>query len=385
MCCGERRLTALVAVFALALTAMAGVGGAAEGDDMDAALEQRHRLVGLARGEGAGAIPALAEALGDDREVVRYTAAHLLASLGDDAREALADNLGHEDTQVRLVLIKALERIGAVHRHVETLAQDEDAAVRRYFYLHVMPAHLLEDGEPTDDLIAAFDAVYADAGDRVRREIVEAVAELPLTEPSVALLRKAADLDKAVAAVDDDDAGEAEEKALIAQRVLLEMDIERMGALADAGEWRQLAEEFGDEDIAAWPDTHRRMMPGGWLANEAAEARYWLGRAYCELGEGDKAEAELKRAMARGPSLAHARERNFYSGVLMLLGQNYQDNLAHRDDAGETHAAQLLDHAKRLEDRRPQEALAMYRRALEVEGIAAEQKRAVQEAIAELE
>ncbi len=414
--CSSLRLTAtlkqvlVILAVALIMTTI-GLGYAVGETGNSEAFEERNRLVDMAWEEGAGAIPVLQEAINSENETVRYTAANLLVDLGEPARQALGENLAHEDVQVRYIVVGGLENLGVVDEHVKELVLDEDAVIRRRFYQDIMKRHLFVDGEPKDvlleGLISAFDdapdtirieiintvgdfpltessqaffsAAYETASDELRHEIIEAVAEHPLTESTRALLHRAKDREKAVVAAegDEDKVGFTEETALIAFRRLLEEDMERMWELTQAGEWEKLLDEFGERDISSWPDTSPRGIPDGTLwANEPSEAYYRLATAYFELGRGEEAE-EILRYLIESDDVTlgtvNKAERVFYMRVLNLYEENYQTHLRENEKVRDRCVNMRLDYANRLaESGREGEAQEMYERALEVEGISDE-------------
>jgi len=77
----------------------------------------------------------------------------------------------------------------------------------------------------------------------------------------------------------------------------------------------ELVEQFKDEDIGAWP---------WWKAGESSFAR---GRAFCEVGDGRAAEADLSQAVElTTDDLARAQ-------VWLTLGRNREENLGDDDKA----------------------------------------------------
>lgn len=412
----------MILAAALIMTA-AGDGYAVEEEGKRKIFEERNRLVNMAWEEGAGAMPALQEAINSGNATVRYTAAHLLVDLGESARQALSDNLAHEDVQVRNIIITGLENLGMVDEHVKELVRDDDAVIRRRFYEDIMERHLIIDGEPADVLLeglisafidapdnirieiintvgglpltgasqAFFSAAYDTASEELRHEIIQAVAEHPLTDSTRALLQRATDRKKAVVAAegDEEEVGLTEETALIAFRRLLAKDMARMWELTQAGEWEQLLDEFGDRDISSWPDTKPRRIPEGMrMANEPAEAYYRLATAYFQLGRAEEAEEILRHLIESDDvtlGTADRSERVFYMRLLNLYEENYQKHLHENERVRDRCVKMRLDYGHRLaRSGRRGEAREIYERALEVEGITDEMKEAVRDAMNQL-
>lgn len=99
----------------------------------------------------------------------------------------------------------------------------------------------------------------------------------------------------------------------------------RMRALQQERKWKELIEQFGTEDFAAWP-----------AKVKAGEALHLRGQIYSFLKDGAKAEADLKAATQLAPN---------DSAIWLTFGDNYVNNLG--DD---------------------EQALAAYRRALVITG-----------------
>ena len=374
--------SALLACAALAIFADAAVAQA----DGAAGMRQRNQLIDLVEREGAAATPKLIDSFDNDQPSVRYTAAHLLARLGEPAREALARGLTHDDAHIRYIALNALAEINAVQHHIQTLVTDPDVSIRLRFYEQIMPRHFLNDGAPSDVLIERLDAAYDDARPRVRTEIVNAVAALPLTDASIAFLRQVADKEKARVAAEgsEQEPDISQKRALTALRPLLQRRIERMRALAQAGEWQKLIDRITDADIASWPETdgRGRAVPRGMYASEPVEALYLLAKAYYELGQGEKAEATLRRIVGDDRlGISHFRERYFYSAVLDLYRDNYRQHLADDAQVRQRYVEMALTYGDRLAGRRDDEARASYERALELDGLGTSLKEKVTDAI----
>lgn len=338
-------------------------------------IDERNRLVSAVEAEGEGAVSKLVNALDSEWKVMRLTAIHLLADLGELARDALEAGLISTHSDVRYIAAGTLAEMPGVENYIKTFARDPELAVRLRFYKDIMPRHLLDDGKPSEVLIAQLDSAYDQARGIVRTEIIEAVAEMPLTEASTALLRRAADMQKAriAAQADEEEADEAEKRALTALRPLLEKTITRARELADAQQWEQLIEELSQEEVASWPATAgrgRRM--GGYYVSKRVEAHYRLATAHYELGRGEEAAEKLQAIIDGGLGISHIRERRFYSHILDLYRNNYREHLRGDARVRETYGQMALDYGDRLAGRRNDEALESYRRLQDIEGLSPE-------------
>ncbi|MCA1808870.1 MAG: hypothetical protein LC725_05370 [Lentisphaerae bacterium] len=380
-----------VLITAVLVTIVQSVYGAEDSAGRDNAREERNRLVETVRSNGAVALPALQLAITSEYDVVRYTAAHLLVHLGEAAYETLVSNLSNDDVQVRYVVLGALEDLGVAGDYVEELVMDESAVIRRRFYLDVMPTHLLVDGAPPEELIASLASAYDAGTEQIRHEIIKAVADLQLTEASTALIRRAADRSAAVVAAEGDksEIGQVEKKALVAYLTLQEIEIEKMRALTGARQWQQLIDEFGDRDIGSWPVTSGsgRMVSGLGHAGISAEAYYRLGQAFCELGQGEKAEQMLRTLIEQvNLGIGHAREREFYRRILALYKENYQKNLPDDEKVRDRYVHMQFDYGNQLAQAgREDEAQASFAEVLKVEGLDAGVEEEVNKAVAKLE
>ncbi len=86
----------------------------------------------------------------------------------------------------------------------------------------------------------------------------------------------------------------------------------RMENLLAQRKWKEVGEQFGGEDFAKWPF---------WQIGAGAFVR---GRAYAVLKDGEKAEADLKRALLYTP------DRRIRISILATMGSNRETNL--KDD-----------------------------------------------------
>jgi len=89
----------------------------------------------------------------------------------------------------------------------------------------------------------------------------------------------------------------------------------RMKILWAQRQWKNVVEEFKDEDFAVWPD------------EVAAEAFQQRGMAYNYLRDGAKAEADLKAALTRRPAGPPRAE------IWLALAGNYRSNLQDSEQA----------------------------------------------------
>lgn len=135
-----------VAVAVLLAFAGGAVLGREVGDHRLAPTEARERLLALFREEGGAAAPELAKALEDGRALVRRTAAHLLARIGEPGRPALEAALEHEDSQVRRIALEAMGRERLLGEFLRQAADDPDPAVGAWVWAYLFRA--VPEGEP---------------------------------------------------------------------------------------------------------------------------------------------------------------------------------------------------------------------------------------------
>jgi tetratricopeptide (TPR) repeat protein len=95
-------------------------------------------------------------------------------------------------------------------------------------------------------------------------------------------------------------------EAVMAER---EAQLVRLRTLAQERRWRDMVQQFEQEDFAAWPAENAR---------QASEALTQRGLAYSFLKEGQRAAADLHAATRLDPQNALA---------WMTLGDNYANNL----------------------------------------------------------
>ena len=95
-------------------------------------------------------------------------------------------------------------------------------------------------------------------------------------------------------------------EAVIAER---EAKLVRLRELAQDRRWRDIVQQFAQDDFAAWPAENAR---------QASEALTQRGLAYSFLKEGQRAAADLHAATKLDPQNALA---------WMTLGDNYANNL----------------------------------------------------------
>lgn len=115
--------TLIATIFALSNTADSSAPPASP-------LEMRDQLLQMFDHHGAAAAPALAEALEDERPLVRRTAAHLLARLGEPGRDKLQTALAHSDPQMRRIAIEAMGREWILDQYLEETLTDEDPVLQ---------------------------------------------------------------------------------------------------------------------------------------------------------------------------------------------------------------------------------------------------------------
>lgn len=387
-----KRHNRLLTVYLVMPVALFGAGNVANADEAGEP-DERNAMVHLVRRAGADAIPELLAALDREDPRMRYTAAHLLVRLGNPSHDALDTALGNDDVRVRYIVAAALlnqmDRQTAA-QYIRPLATDPEMSIRLRFYEQLMPVHFLEDGQPFDVLIRQLDTAYEDAPEQIRTQMVEAVSDLPLTDASIAFLRKVADRQAAQRAAEADEGlpDHDERQALMALRPLLEQTIKQLRSHAEAGQWRQLIGAFNKADVASWPETdgRGRGIPRGRYASERVEARYLLARAYYELGHGKQAERTIRQIIEQERlGIADFRERRFYNDLLDLYRDNYQDNLSDYAQVRERYLNMAMAYGDELAGQRNDEARESYERALELENLEPAVRDQVRSAISQLE
>ena len=107
------------------------VSPALANDSPRAVVAERERLIELYRQEGADAVPALVEALDTEQALIRRTAAHLLARLGEPALEGVEKALEHPDFQVRRIAIHGLREMGLLLDYWRRILTDDHPSIRQ--------------------------------------------------------------------------------------------------------------------------------------------------------------------------------------------------------------------------------------------------------------
>lgn len=95
------------------------------------ARARREKLLEAFRLQGPGAAVLLAGALDDRSPLVRRTAAHLLARLGEPALPALEKALENDDFQVRRIALGSVQSLGRFPAWRDRLSEDPHISIRR--------------------------------------------------------------------------------------------------------------------------------------------------------------------------------------------------------------------------------------------------------------
>lgn len=149
------------------------------GAEIDAQmLQHRHELIEMVESKGAEALPALIDALADERQPLRLTAAHLLARLGEAGRPGFEAALKSEHTEVRLAVLKGLARQGLIDRYWPEILLDLDPVVSRYAQLVLMKEHALPEGAELERLIGRMEAMIQQGAPAQRRHVLNVIASL---------------------------------------------------------------------------------------------------------------------------------------------------------------------------------------------------------------
>ena len=181
----------------LCLTALS-VAGTAFAGNQEHTLRDRNRLVQAVVNDGVDALPALIDALEDERDAVRKTAAHLIVRLGAKAYTGFDAALRSPHVEVRYAVIQGIVDTGLLDRYWAKILLDDAPMIRRYVRLALLQQHPQPEGEALDRLIGELETIYRTETDR-RRQVVEVLAAFDtLTSKSHRLL---------VLATSDEDAG----------------------------------------------------------------------------------------------------------------------------------------------------------------------------------
>lgn len=139
-----------------------------------AILEERRQLLELVETDPAQAIGPLQDALNSESDLVRRTAAHLLARTGDV--EAIARALENDHPEVRRIAIGALAKHDALADYWNLILLDEESAIQRDVRLVWVEEFPLPEGEDLETLVAEFTQTYQEAEPPQRRHVIALLA-----------------------------------------------------------------------------------------------------------------------------------------------------------------------------------------------------------------
>jgi hypothetical protein len=167
------------------------------GAESDASiLKRRNRLIETVEDKKAEALPALVEALKDDRETLRLTAAHLVVKLGEGARPGFEAALRSPDVEVRRVVIDGLADMGLVDQYWSLILRDDHPVISRHAQLVLMKEHSLPDGGKMDRLMDELKDMYLEGDAARRRHVVHILASFDELAPASRRVLKRATKDE---------------------------------------------------------------------------------------------------------------------------------------------------------------------------------------------
>ena len=270
----------------------------------------RQALISRFQDEGVDAMPALIDALESEIGLLRRTAAHLLVRLGPPGIDGLAVALRHSDFQVRRIAMHGLDAMGRLRDFWPMIVRDPHPSLAREIRLRFFPQLMSTDPEHGDAVIEAVADAYLEAEAPVRFHLVSMVADLPVLPRSGRrfLTRATRDDDPDIQAV--------------AFTVVVLPAMTQLRALTEAGDWKALIAEFGDEDFNEWPATPKQTVGTAEHASEAAEAAVLRGRAYFEVGQGEAARDDFRFALNRDGETGR-----YAAAVWTRLGRNAEQHL----------------------------------------------------------
>lgn len=140
------------------------------GQEASAILEQRRELIAAVDQEQG--VEILRMALNDDSELIRRTAVHLLAHMGEDGRAGLVAAMRNDDPLIRRTAMAALADQEVLQNYWGTVLLDEDPAIQRLARLVWMDDHPLPAGDKLDALVAEFAEAYAEGEAGQRRHVI---------------------------------------------------------------------------------------------------------------------------------------------------------------------------------------------------------------------
>lgn len=275
-------------------------------------VQERERLLTLFEEQGEEAMDEFIAGLDHEVAMLRRTAAHLLVRLGEPGLPGIDQALENDDFQVRRIAMHGLAEQGLFADYWGILLQEQNPSLKREIRLVFFEDHILADEESFDKALDKMIEVYREGDPPLRMHVTEMVTSIePLPRAARRFLWEASK--------DEDPDIQA-----LAFRVVIEPTIEEMRELASEGEWEALIAEYGEEDFTEWPETAMREIGANQQASEASEAAYLRGRAYRQLGDGEKARADLVFALERDESPGSGR---YPAALVNLLGLTHRDLL----------------------------------------------------------
>lgn len=175
---------------------------AKEWDDDLSVFQKRQILLTAFDEEGPEAAPLFKDALDDDSETVRRTAAHLLVRLGEPGMAGVELALENDDFQVRRIAIDALAERGILPKYWTTILLDDHPSIQREVRLIWLEDFPLPEGEAFAELMEEFTGVYTKAPASKRQHVVNLFATFDEFNAQIRgiLVRATADEDESIRA-----------------------------------------------------------------------------------------------------------------------------------------------------------------------------------------
>jgi tetratricopeptide (TPR) repeat protein len=196
---------------------------------------------------------------------------------------------------------------GAEHSAFSPTGTDNFHRELKFAHFYLGRSHEFEAAEPPPDFLTSFHAA-SELDSKGKHE--EAVAAFTaLADTKITDLQKSTALEQAAASASD--LRKPDLAAEVAARIPIPAvrKVAQMENLLAARQAPQLIEQFGTDDIPSWPF---------WKMADGYSAR---GRAYAEVGDGARAEADLLKA------LELATDEVGRAQLWLAMGQNREKNL----------------------------------------------------------